>query len=48
MKSIFEPRAEHLGCISQFSASLVNTVFHGTEIVIFFMAKGLESSSTKF
>ena len=39
MKGIFEPKAEHpynLPYISQFSAPLVSTVFHGTESVSFF------------
>ena len=38
MKGIFEPRAEHpynLRCISQFSAPLVSTIFHGTESISF-------------
>ena len=38
MNGIFEPRAEHLynlRCISQFSALLVSTVFHGTETISF-------------
>ena len=42
MKGIFEPKAKYpynLRCISQFSASLVSTVFHGTESISFFRAK---------
>ena len=39
MKNIFEPRAEHLGFISQFSAPLVSTVFHGTEGISFLWPK---------
>ena len=42
MKGIFEPKAEHpynLRCISQFSAPLVSTVFHGTESTSFFGPK---------
>ena len=39
MKNIFEPRAEHLGCIPQFSAPLVSTVFHGTESISFLWPK---------
>ena len=36
IKGIFEPRTEHpdhLRCISQFSASLVSIVFHGTDFL---------------
>ena len=39
VKGIFGPQAEHrynLGCISQFSAPLVSTVFHGAESISFF------------
>ena len=42
MKGIFEPKVKYpynLRCISQFSASLVSTVFHGTEDISFFRAK---------
>ena len=38
MECIFEPRAEHpynLPCISQFSALLVSTLFHGRESISF-------------
>ena len=42
MQGIFEPRPEHpynLRCISQFSAPLVSTVFHGTESISFLAPK---------
>ena len=38
VKGIFKPRDEHpynLRCISQFSAPLVSTVFHGTKTISF-------------
>ena len=51
MKGIFEPKVKYpynLRCISQFSASLVSTVFHGTESISFFRAKDLKPSSRTF
>ena len=53
MKGIFEPRAEdpyNLRCISQLSALLLSTAFHGTDIASFLgpRAKNLEPSSRKF
>ena len=50
MKGIFELRAGHprnLGCIFQFSAPLVSTVFHGTESISF-LGKHLEPFSRNF
>ena len=41
-KGIFDSKGEHrynLRCISQFSAPLVSTVFHGTESISFFGSK---------
>ena len=51
MKGIFEPKVKYpynLRCISQFSASLVSTVFHGTKSISFFRAKDLKPSSRTF